>query len=180
MRAFPILLAASLTACASKGPPSPGDPSRAAWQKPSNVVAAMEISPGMSVAAIGADASSFESHLSRAVGPSGKVMALDVDGRQAAAGDPGLAPSSVDRILVVDAWHGVSNPVSYATRLAVGLKHGGEVFVVDFPREAQQGPPPEQRVARAEVARTLETAGLVVRDVDASLPDQYVVAGMRP
>jgi cyclopropane fatty-acyl-phospholipid synthase-like methyltransferase len=176
------------------------DPSRDAWQKPQGVIDAMEIAPGMTIADIGAGTGYFEPYLSRAAGPSGKVFALDVEpdmvahlkdraakeqlanveAKQVAADDPGLAPSAVDRILVVDTWHHIANRVDYAARLAVGLKHGGQVFVVDFTREAQHGPPPEHRVPREEVARTLETAGLVVRNVDAGLPDQYVVAGTRP
>lgn len=176
------------------------DPSRDAWQKPQGVVDAMEIAPGMTVADIGAGTGYFEPYLSRAAGAGGKVLALDiepdmvahlrdraakqqlanVEAKQVAADDPGLAPSSVDRFLVVDTWHHIANRVDYASRLAVALKHGGEVFVVDFTREAQHGPPPEHRVPLEEVARTLETAGLVVRNVDAGLPDQYVVAGKRP
>ena len=176
------------------------DPSRDAWQKPQSVIEVMQIAPGSTVADIGAGTGYFESYLSRAVGPGGHVLALDiepdmvaylrdraakdqltnVEAKQVAAGDPGLAPSSVDRILVVDTWHHIANRVDYAARLAVALRHGGEVFVVDFTREAQHGPPPEHRVPPEEVARTLETAGLVVRNVDVGLPDQYVIAGTRP
>ena len=86
----------------------------------------------------------------------------------------------VDAFPRVDTWHHIANRVDYAARLAVALKHGGEVFVVDFTREAQHGPPPEHRVPREEVARALETSGLVVRVADAGLADQYVVAGKRP
>jgi SAM-dependent methyltransferase len=217
MRPLAIGLAVALAACASALPAEVpayhhrfenaaqwsktfDDPSRDAWQKPQSVIQVMEIAPGTTVADIGAGTGYFEPHLSRAVGPGGHVLALDVEpdmvahlrdraakeqltnveAKQVAADDPGLAPSSVDRILVVDTWHHIANRVDYAARLAVALKHGGQVFVVDFTREAQHGPPPEHRVPPEEVARTLETAGLVVRNVDAGLPDQYVVAGIRP
>jgi ubiquinone/menaquinone biosynthesis C-methylase UbiE len=217
MRPLAISLVLLLAACASAPPAEVpayhhrfanaaewsktfDDPSRDAWQKPQSVIEAMEIAPGMTVADIGAGTGYFEPHLSRAVGPAGHVLALDVEpdmvahlrdraakdqlanveAKQVAADDPGLARSSVDRILVVDTWHHIANRVDYAARLAVALKHGGEVFVVDFTREAKHGPPPEHRVPPEEVARTLETAGLVVRSVDAGLPDQYVVSGKRP
>jgi ubiquinone/menaquinone biosynthesis C-methylase UbiE len=217
MRPLGIGLAFVLAACASAPPAEVpayhhrfanasewsktfDDPSRDAWQKPQAVVEAMGIAPGATVADIGAGTGYFEGHLSRAVGPAGHVLALDVEpdmvahlrdraakeqltnveAKQVAADDPGLPPSSVDRILVVDTWHHIANRVDYAARLAVALKHGGQVFVVDFTREAKHGPPPEHRVPPEEVARTLETAGLVVRSVDAGLSDQYVVAGTRP
>ena len=210
-------LALSLSACASTPPAETpayrhpftnaaewsktfDDAARDAWQKQQSVVDTMEIAPGMTVADIGAGTGYFEPYLSRAAGPGGKVLALDVEpdmvahlkdraakeqlanveARQVAAEDPGLAPSSVDRILVVDTWHHIANRVDYGARLAVALRHGGAVFVVDFSREAQHGPPPEHRVPTEEVARALETAGLVVRVVDAGLADQYVVAGSRP
>jgi len=217
MRLLAIALAISFAACASAPPPEVpayqhrfenaaewskkfDDPSRDAWQKPQGVIDVMQIAPGTTIADIGAGTGYFEPYLSRAVGPAGHVLALDVEpdmvahlrdraakeqltnveAKQVAADDPGLAPSSVDRILVVDTWHHIANRVDYAARLAVALKHGGQVFVVDFTRESKNGPPPEHRVPPEEVARTLETAGLVVRNVDAGLPDQYVVAGTRP
>lgn len=217
MRLLAIGLAISLAACASTPPAEVpayqhrfanavewskkfDDPSRDAWQKPQSVIGVMQIAPGMTVADIGAGTGYFEPHLSRAVGPGGHVLALDVEpdmvahlrdraakeqlanveARQVAGDDPGLAPGSVDRILVVDTWHHIANRVDYAARLGVALKHGGEVFVVDFTRESKNGPPPEHRVPPEEVARTLETAGLVASTVDAGLPDQYVVAGTRP
>jgi cyclopropane fatty-acyl-phospholipid synthase-like methyltransferase len=217
MRLLAIAIAISFAACASTPPAEVpayqhrfenaaewskkfDDPSRDAWQKPQGVIDVMQIAPGTTVADIGAGTGYFEPYLSRAVGPGGHVLALDVEpdmvahlrdraakeqlanveARQVAADDPGLAPSSVDRIIVVDTWHHIANRVDYAARLAVALKHGGEVFVVDFTRESKNGPPPEHRVPPEEVARTLETAGLVVRKVDAGLPDQYVVAGTRP
>ena len=217
MRLLAIGLTLSFAACASAPPAEVpayqhrfanaaewskkfDDPSRDAWQKPQGVIDVMQIAPGTTVADIGAGTGYFEPYLSRAVGPGGHVLALDVEpdmvahlrdraakeqltnveAKQVAAEDPGLAPSSVDRILVVDTWHHIANRVDYAARLAVALKHGGQVFVVDFTRESKNGPPPEHRVPPEEVARTLETAGLVVRNVDAGLPDQYVVAGTRP
>lgn len=219
MRAFAVALALSLCACASSprtDAETPAyqkrfadasawsktfdDPSRDGWQKPDTVIKVMEMTPGMTVADIGAGTGYFEPHLSHAVGSSGKVLALDiepdmvahlrdraakeqlanVEARQVAADDPGLARSSTDRILVVDTWHHIANRTDYASRLAVALKHGGQVFVVDFTRESQQGPPVEHRIPPEEVARTLEAAGLVVRTVDAGLSDQYVVAGTRP
>jgi len=176
------------------------DPSRDAWQHPEQVIAAMQIGPGMTVADIGAGTGYFEPHLSRAVGAGGKVLALDVEpemvthlrdravrehldnveARQVAPEDPALGGPSVDRVLIVDTWHHVANRSAYASRLAAALKPGGEVVVVDFRREAHRGPPPEHRVAPDEVVQTLTAAGLSARIIDAGLPEQYVVVGSLP
>src|SRR5882672_603308 len=55
------------------------DPARDAWQRPQEVVAALMIRPGMTVADIGAGTGYFEPWLSRAVGGSGMVLALDIE-----------------------------------------------------------------------------------------------------
>ena len=176
------------------------DPSRDAWQQPERVIAAMQIAPGMTVADIGAGTGYFEPHLSQATGASGKVQALDVEpdmvahlrdralrehldnveARQVAPDDPGLARASVDRVLIVDTWHHLANRTVYAARLAAALKPGGAIIVVDFRHEAHRGPPPEHRIAPEEVVRELAAAGLTARVVDVGLPEQYVVMGSIP
>ncbi len=175
------------------------DPSRDAWQKPEIVVAAMQIAPGMTIADIGAGTGYFEPHLSRAVGPNGRVLALDtepdmvrylseraareqlanVDARKVAPDDPGLPVASVDRVLIVDTWHHIANRAAYASLLAAALKPGGEVIIVDFRRDAQRGPPPEHRIAPEEVARELSAGGLAAHVTDTGLPEQYVVVATR-
>ena len=216
-RLFSLVFCATLAACGSAHRHEPpayehrfehaeqwveefDDPARDAWQKPELVVAAMQIAPGMTVADVGAGTGYFEPHLSRAVGPNGKVLALDVepdmvrylreratreqlanvDTRQVASDDPGLPAASVDRVLVVDTWHHIANRAAYASRLAAALKPGGKVVVVDFRRDAQRGPPPEHRIAPEDVARELSAGGLGASVVDAGLPEQYVVTGTRP
>jgi predicted methyltransferase len=173
------------------------DPSRDSWQEPERVLAAMQLAPGMTVADIGAGTGYFEPRLSRAVGASGKILALDVEpdmvthlrdraarerldnveARQVAPDDPGLAASSVDRVLIVDTWHHIANRIAYGARLRATLKPGGEVVVVDFRQDAHRGPPPEHRIVPDEVGRELAAAGLSTRIVDAGLPEQYVVIG---
>ncbi len=80
-------------------------------------------------------------------------------------------------MLIVDTWHHLATRTTYASLLANALKPGGEVVVVDFRRDAHQGPPPEHRIAPDEVERQLTAAGLSAHVVDAGLPEQYVVVG---
>jgi cyclopropane fatty-acyl-phospholipid synthase-like methyltransferase len=172
---------------------------RDAWQHPADVIAALEIAPGMHVADVGAGTGYFLPHLSRAVGPKGKVLGLDieasmveymtkraareglanVEARVVATDDPKLADGSVDRVLIVDTWHHIPERVAYATKLAKALKPGGAVFVVDFKRDAKKGPPPNHRIAPEEVMAELKKGGLSPEIVDVKLPEQYVVAGRR-
>jgi predicted methyltransferase len=175
------------------------DPARDAWQKPAEVVGLMKIAPGMTVADIGAGTGYFEPHLSRAVGASGKVLALDVEpdmvrylgervkreklanveARTAQLADPGLGKASVDRVLIVDTWHHIDARPAYAAKLLEGLKPGGLVVIVDFTMEAQHGPPKEHRVPPEKVAAELKAAGLSTQIATETLPEQYVVIGAR-
>jgi ubiquinone/menaquinone biosynthesis C-methylase UbiE len=171
------------------------NPERAAWQKPAHVVALMKIVPGMTVVDLGAGTGFFEPHLAQAVGGAGKVLALDVEAnmvthlaarasdaglarveaRQVATDDPGLAPASVDRILVVNTWHHIDDRGAYSAKLRDALRPGGAVYVVDFEKTSGKGPPAEHKLAPREVIAELEAGGLRARQLEEDLPEQYVV-----
>lgn len=171
------------------------DPARDAWQRPDDVVAAMVIGPGMTVADVGAGTGYFEGRLSSAVGPSGKVFGLDVEPDMVAfmqrrfADTPnvearacpfdttGLDAASVDRVLVVDTWHHIEGREAYARHLASVLRPGGSVTIVDFTLASSKGPPPEARVTEEIVMRELSAGGLSAHVVEESLPDQFIVIG---
>jgi ubiquinone/menaquinone biosynthesis C-methylase UbiE len=171
---------------------------RDAWQKPAEVVRFLELAPGHTIADIGAGTGYFLPHLSKAVGPSGRVLALDVEpnmveyakrrsargalgnveARLADPSDPGLGPASVDRILVVNTWHHIDDRASYAGKLARALRPEGAILIVDFTLDSDQGPPKEHRLTAEQVAGELESGGLraeVLRGE--TLPKQYLVRG---
>jgi len=176
------------------------NPERDAWQKPAEIVALLQISPGMKVADIGAGTGYFEPHLSRAAGPSGKVLALDVeDGMvrhmqermtrenltnvavaKVPFEDPQLPAGGVDRVLIVDTWHHISGREAYAAKLFAGLAPGGFVAVVDFTPEAKHGPPVEHRVPAEQTRKELASSGLTAEIATETLPEQYVVIGRKP
>jgi cyclopropane fatty-acyl-phospholipid synthase-like methyltransferase len=173
------------------------DPKREEWQHPAEVVALLDVAPGMTVADVGAGTGYFEPYLARAVGPHGRVLALDVEPnmvahmreRFASAGltnvealrvapdDPELPAAGVDRILIVDTWHHVHARERYAARLRQALRPGGAVLVVDFTADSPHGPPARMRLAAEEVAAELSAGGLAAEIVPETLPWQYVVRG---
>ena len=177
------------------------DPERDAWQRPAEVIEHMKIAPGSVVADLGTGTGYFVGWLSRAVGPSGKVLALDVEAemiefvtqraaqqqltnvepRQVAADDPGLAAGSVARVLIVDTWHHIDERAQYARKLAAALAPGGEVWIVDFSADSDIGPPARYRVSPEQAVSELEGGGLKAEIVQGeTLPKQYIVRGARP
>jgi ubiquinone/menaquinone biosynthesis C-methylase UbiE len=176
------------------------DPGRDAWQRPADVVVLLRLAPGMTVADLGAGTGYFLPHLSPAVGPTGRVLALDVEpemvrymrdraarqgltnvvARAVAGDDPGLPPAGVDRVLIVDTWHHLPDRAAYSAKLAAALKPGGLVVVVDFTPESQLGPPPAARVPAETTAAELRAGGLQAEIVAEPLPEQYVVVARRP
>ena len=176
------------------------DPARDAWQRPADVIALLALTPGMTVADLGAGTGYFEPHLSRAVGDRGQVLALDVEAdmvrylgeraareqlanvtaRQVPMDDPQLPAGKVDRVLIVDTWHHIQDRPAYVKKLAAGLAPGGWVVVVDITLESKYGPPVAARLRPEQVVAELEAGGLAAAIVDEPLSEQYVVVGKRP
>ncbi len=177
------------------------DPARDAWQKPAELVAALGLAPGASVADIGAGTGYFNPHLAAAVGPGGRVVAVDieasmvahmtaravqegtpqVEARLGSATDPGLRPQEVDLVLLVDTYHHIADRTAYFTRLKDAVRAGGRLVVVDFKAgELPVGPPPEHRIPLATVQAELDAAGWLPFQTLDLLPHQFVVVVQRP
>lgn len=169
-------------------------PDRDEWQRPQELVALMTLPADARVVDLGAGTGYFLRHLAAAV-PRGEVLALDVEPAMVAhmrervaregltnvevraidPDDPGLPPASVDAILIVDTWHHLADRSRYAARLKRALRPGGALWIVDFTRDAPDGPPPEMRLDPEQVLAELRAAGLQAEVVDAHLPRQYVI-----
>lgn len=175
------------------------DPTRDAWQRPDDVLRAMNLSPAMIVADVGAGTGYFAMRLARAV-PQGEVYATDAEPAMvgylearaqreniqnlravcATEASTGLAPHSVDRILVVHVWHHLEHRVAYARTLATALRAGGKLFIVDFTLAAHQGPPLAMRLSPEVLIAELQAAGLSARISWVTLSDQYIVEAQWP
>jgi len=172
------------------------DPARDGWQKPDEVIAALAIEDGMTVADVGAGTGYFASRLAKVAE---HVLAVDIEPDMVrylreraerestpnveailgAADDPNLPAAGVDRILIVDTWHHIGARVDYGKRLATALKPSGFVLVVDFTQESEMGPPRHHRVTPAQVIEELTAAGLTAAAVDETLPEQFIIRAAR-
>lgn len=172
------------------------DPARDDWQKPEEVIELLDCEPGATVVDLGAGTGYFLSYLSEAVGPEGRVLALDTERSMVermylrveqeklrnvrpdtiTPDDPGLTPRSVDKVLVVNTWHHIEDRVTYAKKLREALRTNGAVLIVDFTANSPIGPPASMRLTIETVAAELDAAGLQTEVLEETLPYQYVVA----
>jgi SAM-dependent methyltransferase len=169
---------------------------RIAWQKPDQVIRALGLCPGARACDIGVGPGYFAIRLARAVGPRGRVYAIDVEPRMIAvlrerlraAGlsnvrpilargpGPALPPHSCDVVLIVNTFHHFPDGPGTLRALAGRLAPGGRIVNVDFhKRELPVGPPIEHKVARESFLADANAAGLKLVQEHGFLPHQYFV-----
>jgi predicted methyltransferase len=172
-------------------------PDREKWQKPDQIMDALNIADGSTVADIGAGAGWFTIHLARRVGPRGTVYAQDVQRQMLEAirrrvakeglvnvqprlgegSNPNLPAASLDAVLVVDVYPEVEDRVTFLRNLGSSLKPNGRIGIVNYkPGNGGPGPTGEGvRVDSAAVEVDAQAAGLRVLSRESSLPYQYLL-----
>ena len=170
------------------------DPARDAYQKPDEVLKALDLRPGEVVADIGSGSGYFSLRFARAVGETGRVYAVDVspdmirhlNRRIRDAGirnvvpvlsdpdNPLLPDAAVDRFVIVDTWHHIQDQPRYLLLLKRMLKPGGRVIHIDFKKQdLPVGPPPGMKIAREDLVKQMEAAGFRLAAEHVFLPYQY-------
>ena len=168
------------------------------------VTAALGIAPGDTVADIGAGTGIYLAPFSRAVGPAGEVVAIDISERlvdylaayaaeeglanvRAALGadaDTGLAPDSVDLAFTSDVYHHFARPMAMNAHLYEAIRPGGRFAVLDF-RKGEGAPAWIARHVRADMAGVIAevtAAGFAYEGEVAveGLEDNYLIVFRKP
>ena len=163
------------------------DPKRDAWQMPHEVLAALALKPDEVVADIGAGTGYFARRFAR---HAGTVYAVDIDEKRlelaardapanlktihATPADPRLPGAGIDTIFFCNVLHHIENRPAYYQKLAVALKPGGRVVIVDFHKKSLPvGPPESMKLSEEQVVLELEAAGFRKARAHALLPYQY-------
>jgi predicted methyltransferase len=135
-------------------------PGREVFDKRKEIVAATGVRPGAAVADVGAGTGLYSMLFADAVGPRGKVYAVDIAQpfldhiarRAAAAGARNievvrgtarsitLPPASVDLVFVCDTYHHFEHPQQTLASIRRALRPGGALVVVDYRREPGKSP----------------------------------------
>jgi ubiquinone/menaquinone biosynthesis C-methylase UbiE len=155
------------------------NPERIAGLQVERVVTALAIKPDMRVADLGAGTGVFSLPFAKAVGPGGKVYAIDVDAALlaivkekatatsisnietivAGASDPKV-PEPVDLLFVCDTMHHLPNQAEYVKQFAKLLKPGGRVAVIDFKEGNWPAGHESFKITPAQVDGWMQGAGL--------------------
>lgn len=172
-------------------------PDRDVWQRPEQIMDALQMAEGGVVADLGAGSGWFSIRLARRVGPNGKVYAEDIQQPMISAlklrikreglenivqtvlgtpSDPKLPKGILDAALIVDAYHEMRAPVVLLRNLATSLKPKGRIGIVNYTKEGfGPGPPMEERVDPERVIRDAQAAGLRLHSRPDILPYQYLL-----
>lgn len=167
------------------------DPSRDTWQMPARVLDALRLQADASVADIGAGTGYFSVRLAKAV-PDGTVYAVDIEPAmlahvrtratterlanivpvQASSASPDL-PALVDLALVVNTYHHLPGRSVYFSRLKRALTPSARVVIIDFRKDAPEGPPVEFRLEPEQIVAEMKLAGYELDATHGFLPRQH-------
>jgi predicted methyltransferase len=171
-------------------------PERDSQEQPDRVVAELKIPAGATVVDLGAGVGYFTWRLAKQVGPSGKVIAVDIQEgmldllRQNLADrditntevvlggpdDPHLPVGAVDLVLLVDVYHELAAPEKIMEHVRRSLKPDGRVAIIEYRKEDPNIPiSPLHKMTVAEVRAEVEPVGFRLAEVLDFLPTQHII-----
>lgn len=163
---------------------------RDSWQRVPDVITALSIGTGSRVADVGAGSGYFTVHLSAQVGSSGRVFAVDVSERalgelarlvedrelanvevvRGEIDDPRLPARSLNAVLVVDAYHEMTEYEAMLAGFYRALKPGGRLVILDLvppdSSAARERQTANHRLGLSLVEREIRAAGFEVMERD--------------
>ena len=167
------------------------DPKRDAWQKPHEVIQALNLKPDALIADIGAGTGYFAVRFAHML-PKARVFGVDSEpdmvkylserakreglkNLSVVAAEPGnpRLPEKVDLIIFVDVYHHVEKREQYFRQLQQSLRPQGRLAIIDFHMDSPVGPPPAARIAPDRVKKELQSAGYTLTQEHLFLPNQY-------
>ena len=145
---------------------------RDSWQRVDEIFSALGALPGARIADVGAGDGFFTTRLSRAVGETGSVFAVDVSPRQlerlrariegdairnvqvieGAYDDPRLPEGAIDGALIVNAYHEMTQYQAMLAGIAKALRPGGRLVIVEPISERYRDAPRADQTRRHEIA----------------------------
>lgn len=167
------------------------------YQKPAQVIEALDLKPGMAVADLGSGSGYFTRRFIEAVTDRGMVYAVDIEPEMLAYAkesivhmhvpysvefilarpdSPKLPYESVDLIFVCNTIHHLEERSTYFRNVRTSLKPNGRIAIIDFypdERSGDLGFPKRHLVSREQVLHEMTAAGYRLGQEHTFLPRQY-------
>ncbi|MGO9764530.1 MAG: class I SAM-dependent methyltransferase [Myxococcaceae bacterium] len=171
-------------------------PEREVQEQPERMLDALGLSPGQTVADVGAGVGYHAWRLAARVGPSGRVYATDLQPEMlallratmaqrdvhnvlpilATTDSTGLPDASVDLALLVDVYHEAADPQAFLRQLRRALKASGRLVLVEFRAEDPSVPiRSEHKMAADQVIAELALGGFQLTERQEFLPWQHLL-----
>jgi ubiquinone/menaquinone biosynthesis C-methylase UbiE len=173
-------------------------PGREVYDKRKEIVAAARLKKGAAVADVGAGTGLYTMLFSEAVGPAGKVYAVEISPRfieyigkrarkagaanvQVIRGSDSsveLPAASVDLVFLCDTYHHFEKPKESLASIRKALRPGGELLLVDFKREPGKSAAwihEHVRAGQEVMTKEIEGAGFVKVEELPILKENYVI-----
>ena len=168
-------------------------PKREQEERTDLLIKSMKIKPADRIADIGAGSGYFSFRMSDLV-PSGKVFAVDISPKmlgiirakikeqkvtnvvpiQSTITRTMLEPSSIDKALIVDAYHEFSHPREMANSIFKSLKKDGLLILIEYRKEDKKVPiKPLHKMTEKQAIEEIEVVGFKWEKTLSVLPQQH-------
>jgi len=169
-------------------------------EQPEKVLDLVGIAPGMTVADVGAGTGYFTVRLARRVGPTGEVLATDLQPEMLGLLDTRVSEERLrnvrlirgtdhranlperccDVVLLVDVYHELVDPPGVMAGIRRALKPRGKLVLVEYKAEDPSIPiKPAHKMTRARIVKELTELGFALVMSHEELHDQRVVVFVR-
>jgi len=177
------------------------DPARKTWLPPVEILNALNLRAGDTIADAGCGTGYFSLPMAEAVGLKGKVYAIDAQAEMltllrqkleqpaitnvelihAEADQTGLRSASCDLFFLANIWHEIENRMAVLAESLRVLKADGRIVILDWRPdvEPEQGPPLAHRIEASSGVESLRNAGFKQITIGEAGKYSWLVQGVK-
>lgn len=169
---------------------------RESEEDPTKLLNQLDLKPGMIVCDMGCGNGFYSLKMAQAVGPDGRVLAVDIQAEMlqmlsrrsveakvdnidmilGTITDPKLPDNQIDLLLMVDVYHEFSDPKSMLEKIRKSLKPTGRIALAEYREEDASVPiKPEHKMSKKQILKEYEANGFQLLSEYDGLPWQHLM-----